>query len=44
MNHQQRTAFEHPIRLGMEAQLPRYSRRGRGGTHTEIVTLNSGYE
>ena len=44
MNHQQRTAIENPVRLGLEVQLPRYGRHGRRGTHTEILTLNSGFE
>ena len=44
MNHQQRTAIQYPIRLGSEAQLPRYARRKSRQSHSEILTLNSGYE
>jgi hypothetical protein len=42
MNERQRVALEHHCRLAAETVQPRFT--WRGGMHSVVLTVNSGYE
>jgi hypothetical protein len=42
MNEQQKAAFDHPCRLGIETLHPRFGRVN--GLHSIVLTINYGYE